>query len=285
MPKDKGTQGAASVAQVNAPKRCIFCDAEGMTHEHVWPEWLEVYVPKTLSSHTSLTGMLFKDNSTQSSIKSWSGDPRSRRVPVVCARCNGGWMSQVQTAVKNRLIPLLDGKVAFLRPYDQKILAAWATMCVMTGEYYSPEQAAIPFADREYLRLYRESPPGWRIWIGRYVRGKWQGYWVHHSLPILAEEDIPQGDPNYVPPPNTQMTTFVVGQLYIHAFSSATTDITHRWQFAGVHGIAKTVLAQIWPLQESFIAWPTEDIWDITADRLASYIFRHLHLIGRTFGH
>lgn len=193
-------------------------------------------------------------------------------------------MSQLQEAVKPRLLPLLDGKQAFLKLYDQKILAAWATMCVMTGEFYSPDHVSVPFADREYLRLYREPPPQWRIWIGRYIRGKWQGYWIHHSVPILDDEDLPEAGSDYVPAPNTQITTFIVGQLFIHAFSSATSDITNRWQFSGTRGLARNVLAQIWPPEESFIVWPTEDIMDVTADRIAAHIFRHIHLIGRSFG-
>jgi hypothetical protein len=88
-----------------------------------------------------------------------------------------------------------------------------------------------------------------------------------------------------VPPPNTQTTTFVVGQLYIHAFSSDEAGITDMWRFTGVTGIANRVFTRIWPVEDQFVAWPTEDMWDQTADRIAGFIFQQLHLIGRTFGH
>jgi hypothetical protein len=116
------------------PRECIFCKAHGMTYEHVWPDWLSQYVPKNLPRHSSFTAEIFRDR-TDSNVKTWSGDPRRRRVPVVCERCNTGWMSELQQAAKPRLLPLLEGRTAFLRPYDQKVIAAWSAMCIMTAEY------------------------------------------------------------------------------------------------------------------------------------------------------
>jgi hypothetical protein len=265
---------------------CIFCKAQGTTYEHVWPDWLAHYVPKTLPQHSSSTVEIYRTR-TDSRVKVWAGDPRSRRVPCVCLRCNTGWMSELQQAAKPRLLPLLDGRTSFLRPYDQKILAAWAAMCTMTAEYYDRDLAAVPFEDREHLRLYREAPPkNWRIWIGRYVRGRWAGYWIHHSLPIT--EDVREPSDTDIPPPNTQTTTFIVGQLYIHTFSSAVDNIVNQQglsNLSGARGQAGRVLAQIHPPVESFIAWPTEDIWDVTADQIARFIFRRLDMIGRMFGY
>jgi hypothetical protein len=250
-----------------------------MTYEHVWPDWLKNYVPKTLSKHTSLTEEIYTDY-RNSSVKGWSGDPQSRRLPVVCERCNQGWMKDLQDAVKPILVPLLDAKPTLIGQYNQKLLAAWIAMCIMTGEYYSPDQAAIPFKDREYLRLYREVPRDWRIWIGRYLRGRWNGYWVHHSLPIT--EDGAKWDNNPPPSPNTQTTTFIVGQLFIHAFSSGVPGITDKWR---LDEPGRPFLAQLWPPKESFIAWPTNDISDRAAVEITGYIFWQLDSIARTFGH
>jgi hypothetical protein len=263
----------------NPPRECIFCGAQGMTYEHVWPDWLKQYVPQTLPRHGEFTGEIFKDHST-SKVKSWAGDPQSRRLPVVCGRCNGGWMKDLQDATKPILLPLLDAKVSFITSYQQKLLAAWVTMCVMTAEYYMPELAAIPFGDREYLRLYREPPKEWRIWIGRYLRGRWKGYWIHHSVPLV--ENIPEAGDDAASRPNTQTTTFIVGQIYIHAFSSALPNITSKWR---LDAQGPTILAQLWPVKESFIAWPTNDILDRNADRIAGYIFWEFDRIARVFGY
>jgi hypothetical protein len=263
----------------NPPRECIFCKAWGMTYEHVWPDWLKRYVPQDLTYHHAGTGEIFKTHST-SKIKKWAGDPQSRRLPIVCGRCNSGWMKELQDAARPILLPLLEAKSAFIRPYQQKLLAAWATMCVMTAEYYAPDLVSIPFDDREYLRLYREPPKEWRIWIGRYLRGRWRGYWIHLSVPLV--EDIPEGGNDAVPPPNTQTTTFIVGQVYIHAFSSALSNITNKWR---LDAQGPSILAQLWPVKESFIAWPTNDIRDRDADRIAGHIFWQLDRIARTFGY
>jgi hypothetical protein len=265
----------------NPARECIFCLARGMTYEHVWPDWLKRYVPKTIPKHGQFIAEISKDRSTfSSSIKTWAGDPQSRRLPVVCGRCNGGWMKDLQDAAKPILEPILAGKPALITPYQQKLMAAWAAMCVMTGEYYSPEFASIPFSDRDYLRLYREPPKDWRIWIGRYLRGRWAGYWIHHSVPLV--EDIPEGGRDAVLPPNTQTTTFIVGQIYIHAFSSALPNITNKWRL-DLQG--PTILAQLWPIKEGFITWPTNDIRDRDAERIAGHIFWQLDSIARSFGY
>jgi hypothetical protein len=247
--------------------KCIFCKARGLTYEHVWPDWLRRYVPRSLPRHSSQVQEVYKDHQT-SAVKTWSGDPHSRRLRVVCKRCNEGWMKEFQDAVKPFLVPMLDAKPALLTPYQQKLLAAWAAMCVMTGEYYSPDLACVPFEDREYLRLYREAPKDWKIWIGRYMRGKFRGYWIHNSVPLL--KDIPEQNDDATLRPNTQTTTFIIGQVFIHAFSSTEPDITSRWR---LDALGPKILAQLWPIKESFIAWPSNDISDRDAEGISGHIF------------
>jgi hypothetical protein len=230
-----------------------------------------------------MSGLLFKDDHFESKAEIRDGDPRSRRAYVACERCNTGWMSRLQEAAKPHLLPLIKGERAFIKPYDQRLIAAWAATCVMCAEWYNPELVSIPFSDREYLRLYLEAPKSWKIWIGRYLRGKWKGYWVHHSVPIL--ENVPEPDDATPWSPNTQTTTFVVGQLFIHAFSSVSPGLTDKWRFTGFQGITPAFLVQISPSEEGFIAWPTKDIPDAIADQIAGYIFTELHQIGRLFGY
>jgi hypothetical protein len=188
-------------------------------------------------------------------------------------------MKDFQDAVKPFLVPMLDAVPCLITPYQQKLLAAWAAMCVMTGEYYAPDLVCVPFADREYLRLYREAPKDWKIWIGRYIRGKFRGYWVHNSVPLL--KNIPKASDNTSYQPNTQTTTFIVGQVFIHAFRSAEPDITTRWR---LDSLGPKILAQLWPVKEGFIAWPTNDISDRDAEGITGHIFWSLDGIARTFG-
>src|SRR5207248_1046559 len=93
----------------------------------------------------------------------------------------------------------------------------------------------------------------WKIWIGRFRRGDWPGYWVHNTMPIYAKDDVHELTEFGFPKPNTQTTTIVFGELYVHAFSCPFPDIVER---LGLGERGASLVAQIWPIGESFIGWP-----------------------------
>jgi len=53
----------------------------------------------------------------------------------------------------------------------------------------------------------------------------------------------------------------------------------------GISGRSASTLAQLWPVKDAFIAWPTNDIRDHEADAIAGFIFHKLHAIGRMAGY
>jgi hypothetical protein len=63
-----------------------------------------------MPKHNSTTTMLNADRTVDKISKVWGGDPRSRRLQIVCGPCNNGWMSDLQTAAKPTLVPLITGK-------------------------------------------------------------------------------------------------------------------------------------------------------------------------------
>jgi hypothetical protein len=91
------------------PRRCIFCNAIGVTVEHVWPKWLRAFVPATATSHNFLTGLIHRTRPDRE-LRTWAGDPQSRGVKAVCQGCNGGWMSRLEERAKPILLPLLAGQ-------------------------------------------------------------------------------------------------------------------------------------------------------------------------------
>jgi hypothetical protein len=70
--------------------------------------------------------------------------------------------------------------------------------------------------------------------------------------------------------PNSQMTTLVVGQLYIHAFSCPFPSIVTQTETIPAAGYKK--VAQIWPAREHFIAWPMDSLTDREADEIPGAI-------------
>ena len=261
------------------PQRfCIFCGGPRLSREHVWPQWLDQYVPKNMTEYfagETTAHPTFEENKR----KKWGGDPRSRSLKIVCEKCNSGWMSKLQEQAKSILLPLILGQPAVLNQNAQECLAAWIAMTVVTAEFFYPSTTAIS-SDQRYSLYHHQRPPtdGWKIWIGRYQRGKWQGYWAKNSQIIISEEDTSPPSDIEVPPPNTQTTTLVVGELYIHVFSCPSVWVVDR---IGLTSKGAEKIAQIWPIQESMIAWPISLMSDLDADNFASAIANTLDRLGR----
>src|SRR5262249_2205139 len=126
--------------------------------------------------------------------------------------------SRFQETLKPILVPLVTGERTILSLNAQRLLAGWCAMSVMTADFFYPDRQAIPQVERDYFRDNLLPPlETWKIWIGRYTRKKWAAHYIRNSMPMV--EDFPEGDDESIARPNSQMTTIVVGQLYIHAFS------------------------------------------------------------------
>lgn len=266
-----------------SPKRksvCIFCGVGGrLTKEDIWPTWLTQYVPRNLTSHTAMSAIVHPTHSDVSR-EARDGDPRSRRVRFVCAKCNNGWMSQLQEKAKPILLPLIKGDKIVLGYDKQQFVAAWCAMSAMTSDFFFPEKQAIPQSDRDCLRgCWKPPADTWKIWIGTYKRDKWVAHWAKNSRFISSEKHIPEMSADGIPRPNTQTTTLVFGQLYVHVFSSPFPAIIAK---AGVGNKGVEKVAQIWPRREHFIAWPFTPMSDRDADTIVGAIFRIFDEIDRS---
>jgi hypothetical protein len=269
-----------------ASKYCIFCGSHPTTREHIWADWLSRYIPKTMSKHSSAASIINQNRGVNKVSRIWGGDPRSRRLQIVCKGCNNHWMSDLQKAAKPVLIPLITGKSnkpITLNLDRQKLLASWATMTVICAEYFYPSRAAISVTDRRWLYKTKSAPNDFRIWIGDYERKDWVPHWGHFSLRI-SEHEGAQGwtiHPDGTPRSNTQTTTFVVGRLFIHAYSCPFPEVLNADKIVRA---VDSKLVQIWPPRHSFLVWPTASITDRDADNLVSAIFDHLDTAGTAFG-
>ena len=79
------------------------------------------------------------------------GQAGSRRVKVVCQKCNNEWLSDLEKRTKRLLLLLIHGLPFTLGPDAQVLLATWAAKTIMAAEFVDPTKVAIPPEDRASL--------------------------------------------------------------------------------------------------------------------------------------
>ena len=262
--------------------QCIFCGFQGkLSKEHLWAKWLAPYITKDMESYRSGSVIFNLPGTAPTEVKKKiGGDPRSRTSKCVCEPCNNGWMGDLQEDAKSVVIPLLTGDQTTLHTRQQKLLASWIAMAVMCAEHAQGEtNSAIPQKDRVFFFRNRVLPKsGWRIWIGRYKRDRWSLHWTHHALTISSEKEVLQRTPGSgLPPFNTQSTTYVVGELYIHVMSSAYRKAVRLMKLVPP---ASDLLYEIWPPGRMAVWPPIRPLSDSEAHNISVSFFKAMRKIG-----
>jgi hypothetical protein len=245
---------------------CIYCGGTGMSKEHLWPDWLAAYVPRTLPHFKQEFAFYGKTPEPIIYEKHKTGDPHATRLRIVCETCNRGWMSRLQTEAKPILVRLLLRETTTLLQTEQRILARWAAVSVATGDQLDPYSAAVPQEDRDFLRTRKRPPSRWRIWLGHAPPGL-EGVWIHTTAPVNSyKKQVIKIRHDGTRAPNTQSTTFVVGHVMFCAISS-TTESLNVMDVGG--GGREAFVAQLWPYRGQPVSWPLPAMpWDL-AERIA----------------
>jgi hypothetical protein len=106
----------------------------------------------------------------------WDSVEPSFQAKVVCAGCNNGWMSQLETAVRPRLEPMMGGVPRSLSRVDCQVLSRWSAKTALM--FQAAERAEDRMvAPQLYLDFKTTSglPDEVRVWAGRVqARGAWQ---------------------------------------------------------------------------------------------------------------
>jgi hypothetical protein len=213
-----------------------------MTKSHIWPDWFKTILPPTATHHERIIGKFetfgaerprFKAPAFQRKLR--QGRVGGRKPRNTCVKCNGGWMREIEEATMPFMRGLLLGHLPFLLPsFNQRLLASLLCLVSMRVAASSETKQAIPQADRDWLRHRYEPPANWRIWIARH-RGPDHMDERFAPMHISGSPDVETGL-EYC---NSQVSTFVVGKLCAHLFSSTVWS-----RFDGYEGIE---LASIWP--------------------------------------
>lgn len=107
----------------NSSRRCLFCNEDANSKEHVWPQWILKLLPARRPVRQRL--------GTGKEVK-YSGNFKPKGV---CSTCNYGWMSELETEAKPILGPIVQDLSIQLDLEDQTKIARWAfkTTIVLEG--------------------------------------------------------------------------------------------------------------------------------------------------------
>lgn len=151
---------------------CIFCGSEGLTREHIYPEWIFNFIGGVEKEH-------FTPNKTSMAVSRTDDnddyylavEQQNRKIPYtdfavkcVCGKCNNGWMSQLE----NDMIPLFrkfrynELDIEDLNVDEAFILARWAIVRIIIVSQVHADQL---FFDEGLLDEVKQGkiPNGFRV--------------------------------------------------------------------------------------------------------------------------
>lgn len=202
--------------------KCIFCGEGGLTKQHVLPNWLREYFPRT-EKDTKTQNLLYYervDNSLVATpkMRKTQGHLGTVRIRNVCETCNSGWMSRLENDTKPIVKELLSGHVVGMDRKKQELLCRWILLVNIMIEYTDVKTIAITESDRKTL-MDGVIPEGWKIWIGYCKNKNWEFRYRHNAAKVMRKSDYKKG--NDIPEKcNVQFTTIGIGRLYIHTIKS-----------------------------------------------------------------
>jgi hypothetical protein len=222
--------------------KCSFCGGPRLTKGHIWPDCFGKILPSDALYHEEKVGTFDTFTSTIPGPPKFervgTGALQKRRPRNTCGQCNSGWMSRLETNCLPVVSPLLLGETALLDTAAQLTLAATLVLVSMRVELTAKRMGTrtIPQAELDHLRCGLLPSNSWRVWLARHIGADLKDYHYRYTAMQVASESSSMFGPEYC---NTQVTTLVAGQLYVHILFSTV------WpNFVGYEGIG---LTRLWP--------------------------------------
>jgi hypothetical protein len=204
--------------------KCIFCEAGNLSKEHFWPEWASALLPKypinqhveRLLTFTEVTRIKEPPKSRTKSGHAWT-----KKIRVVCAPCNNGWMNALETAARPFLTPLISTTSHTITATAALAIAQWIALKIMVGEHNQPGDAVTLPSDRAKFRSTWQLPPNFKIWIARCGVGGWQTAYLRHAGTVSATPGVRPEHRRK----NIDSITFGIGDLLVHALHTTAPDV------------------------------------------------------------
>ena len=167
------------------------------------------------------------------------------RIRKVCARCNNGWLSRLESESIDILDPLIGGlKLQMLSLTAQRKIALWATKTAMMLDDLQIDPI-LPTAKLARMRSHRAIPGGTRIWMGACA----ELYPLVTNYTIRIEIENPEKPGRKFP--TEFYAPMEIGHLCLYVYFPMMDDLVIQ-HVAHLH----LGLARIWPRRASDLPWP-----------------------------
>lgn len=240
-----------SILADSASGVCVFCGRGPLTNEHVWPQWIR----KGLFPHLHTSRNVVTTD--QDVDRDYPAPAFDTKVGDVCGttkrtsgdRCNNGWMSRLETSVKDVLGPMIRGETQVLSPDIQVRIASWALKTAMMFDLTHPENEIIPRS--HFVEFYsKQNPPGSCVmWLARVTpSGPISSYHYY-----LLSTDRRLSKPGLSDSPMVYLITLRIEHLAIQIYGLH--DLNEALDDTGFdhHGLTNKVVC-IWPPQPVDVA-------------------------------
>lgn len=201
--------------------------------------------------------MIRGERSSPSTLPTFGAKSPELTTRAVCRRCNGHWMSDLETRASGLLPTMIeDGTGRPLTADDHTFIAVWTIKTVMMWQTVEPEARAIPAEHYRWLYDHRTPPPGTRVRLGRYVGNGLP--FIGYCQENLFRGDVPEPTPRELFP-HGHRSILVVGQVVLEVLGTSNGGPTDQ-RFPNATG---PVLLDIWPgIGPSY--WPAPNAFDDT---------------------
>lgn len=270
----------ARIKRVNPT--CIFCDNAADSGEHLWSDWMgDLLKRKWHRSRLEIVKDFRFEGAPFGELSYWSchGATHKKKVYVVCATCNNGWMNDLEKAARAYLEQMIKGELITLDQTAQRAVAEWISLKVLVLEHDpTGGQPPTPIFSREDRLNFKDThrpPSGFRAWLCK-ANGEDSSRW-YDSLTLgaarmlLSPTALFAGNlPPAGPSRNVQAVTWGIRHLLIHSFSITYPYLNPLLQMRFEGGV------NVWPPTNRTIRWPTDDVFadgeiDMLANSLEAY--------------
>lgn len=231
-------------------RACIFCGSRtDLNREDLWPKWL---VKAVVQNRPSKIEQILGQDTPHLYAGKWV------KGRGVCERCNGGWMSDLETKIKPILEPLIFDSSSVLDYVQQSAVAIWTMKTAMVFECVKGAASTVATAnevfyyaaDRQHLMQWSTPPPDTFVWLGRYEPEF--SLWTQNDHLSNAQ---PRGLLD-----EGSATTFAIGRCLIQALTvrrppESANEVQTR-PIRHDKSLWSDALIQIWPASDNFAQWP-----------------------------